>query len=48
MGAVISVMWVKLSKIPTSDLKLILQNGERGEIGIVSIGHILNCQVNDD
>lgn len=47
MGTVISVMWVKLSKIPTSDLKLFLQNGVRGEVGIVSIWHILNCQRND-
>lgn len=37
----------EVSKIPTSDLKLILQNGVRGEIGIVSIGYILNCQIND-
>lgn len=44
MGTVIRV---KLSEIPTSDLKLILQNGVRGEIGVVSIGHILNCQIND-
>lgn len=45
MGTVIAV--TKLSKSPTSNLKPILQNGVQGEIGIVSIGHMFYCQIND-
>lgn len=45
MGTVTLMIWAKLNNIHQRGLKLILQNGTRGETGIALVRHVLFYQI---